>query len=383
MKKLILINGVAVLTILFSSLVFMVYGVGSLDPESDPAPTFKTLNEIEARTIIDSIPFTITNSGSYYLTGNLRHSTPGADGIVIDAHEVTLDLNGFTLYGGRITGTNSRDGIRVSGLRTNLHIHNGNVIGWGEDGINAIDAHLSIFEELRVSKNNEDGLVTDNNCIIVRCVAHKNGFDGLEGNDNSIFKHCTANGNGDNGIQSSMSTMVLDCSSQSNGNDGIEVNEASVISRCVAQNNGLFGFDLATGSLITDSAARNNTSNGFDLVGNTRMENCVSSQNQGNGVRTFSNTVILDSQFFDNSNSGILISSSDCRVEGNSVTDNDKTGIHVTSAGNLIIRNRAAGNLTNYNIRADSAFGPIIDASAGGDLSTIGNADHPMAIYAF
>jgi len=59
----------------------------------------KTLDQIEPRTPISSVPFTISAPGSYYVTTNL---TPGADqnGIVVAADNVTIDLNGFTLFGG-------------------------------------------------------------------------------------------------------------------------------------------------------------------------------------------------------------------------------------------------------------------------------------------
>ena len=48
----------------------------------------------DPRTPISSLPYTITNSGSYYVTGNLESST---DGIVIDASGVTVDLMGSLL----------------------------------------------------------------------------------------------------------------------------------------------------------------------------------------------------------------------------------------------------------------------------------------------
>src|SRR5436190_2248196 len=75
------------------------FAQGSLTPPGAPAPTMKTLDEIDAklekRTPISSVPFTISASGSYYLTGNLAVTTGTA--ITISADNVTLDLNGFTI----------------------------------------------------------------------------------------------------------------------------------------------------------------------------------------------------------------------------------------------------------------------------------------------
>src|SRR6185295_11122012 len=81
---------------------------GPLDPPAGPIlPTYKTLNEVEPRIVInaantpgdaDSL-FKITQPGSYYLTGNIT-GVAGKHGIEVVASGVTLDLNGFDLLGG-------------------------------------------------------------------------------------------------------------------------------------------------------------------------------------------------------------------------------------------------------------------------------------------
>src|ERR1022692_4447454 len=71
------------------------FGQGALTPPGAPAPDMKTLAQIEPRTPISYAPFTITNSGSYYLTTNLTVSSGNA--ITIATNGVTLDLGGFTI----------------------------------------------------------------------------------------------------------------------------------------------------------------------------------------------------------------------------------------------------------------------------------------------
>src|SRR3569623_1854738 len=70
-------------------------GQGSLTPPGAPSPTMKSLDQIAPRTPLSSLPYVISQPGSYYFTTNLS----GGNGIIIQTNNVTLDLNGFTLQG--------------------------------------------------------------------------------------------------------------------------------------------------------------------------------------------------------------------------------------------------------------------------------------------
>src|SRR5258707_11700836 len=71
---------------------------GALTPPGPPGAAMKSLAQVEPGTAISILPFTITNSGSYYLAGSLS-GTSGQSGINVQADNVTLDMNGFTLTG--------------------------------------------------------------------------------------------------------------------------------------------------------------------------------------------------------------------------------------------------------------------------------------------
>ena len=80
----------------------------------------------DGRVPIKGLPFTIDQCGSYFLTDCLTGQA-GQNGITIDADDVTLDLNGFTLSG--VPG--SLDGIHVppAGNHSNIFIFDGTIKG--------------------------------------------------------------------------------------------------------------------------------------------------------------------------------------------------------------------------------------------------------------
>ncbi|MFN2622346.1 MAG: hypothetical protein ABR611_05820 [Chthoniobacterales bacterium] len=86
----------------------------------------KALDQIEPRTAIESVPFNITQSGSYYLTKNLNFSAASGNAITITVSNVTLDLMGFTLSS---TSAVTEDGIHINGGVRNVAVRNGVIAG--------------------------------------------------------------------------------------------------------------------------------------------------------------------------------------------------------------------------------------------------------------
>jgi hypothetical protein len=90
-----------------------------------PQATMKTLHQVEPRTPIASLPYTISFPGSYYLTRNL--TVASGDGITITADGVDLDLSGFSLF--TSSPTPSGTAILLTNTVGMVRIANGNIRG--------------------------------------------------------------------------------------------------------------------------------------------------------------------------------------------------------------------------------------------------------------
>jgi hypothetical protein len=112
----------------------------------------RTLDQLEPRTPIGSVPFEITQPGSYVVVCNLSGA---AGGITISASNVTLDLNGFTLTGDRFVFGH---GLIVV-PSDNVAIQNGVLQQWGGDGVHAPGVTDLRLHNVRVLQCAGDGVV--------------------------------------------------------------------------------------------------------------------------------------------------------------------------------------------------------------------------------
>ena len=141
-------------------------------PAGVPGKVMKTLDEVEARIpLVDGAPgvsenantgFTISQSGSYYLTGNISVDTES--GIQVNASNVTVDLNGFTITGtGAATGT--RYGI-YTGFSSDVVVKNGFIecsysVELGGAALDGSAFDAAIFSEVFFGLGDAEGIVVE------------------------------------------------------------------------------------------------------------------------------------------------------------------------------------------------------------------------------
>ena len=388
-----------------------VFAQGSLTPTGAPAPTMKTLDQIEPRTPISSVPVTITQSGSYYLTTNLSAGA-GFGGITIafGANNVTVDLNGFTLSG---SATNSAAGIFV--LSGRVRIRNGMITGWGAEGIDAVSASGYVFEDLLVAGNGRgasaaSGMRAGNDTQIIRCTVVSNSAVGILVGAHSKIESCIATANGDNGIQAGNQCVLERCTSDYNTLSGFEVAQDSVLTRCAAAYNGFIGINANNNCRLADCVANSNTNVGVAIQSGSSASGCVAAGNHVGGLAAYGNDLIshcsasgntgsgisaqgpgvtiMNCNSDNNTQDGILVNSGGCSVIGNLLRSNDTANVtgnfRITAAGNriegnhiaytfgfaiqssvtaatnnVIIRNTTSGNTNNiFSIGAANDVGP-------------------------
>ena len=226
---------------------FSAFAQGPLAPPAGtPAASMKTLDQVEARIPIESLPSVISTPGSYYFTKNLQFTATSGDALRITSPNVTLDLNGFTLSStAGVTGK----GIFVTGGLNNIVIKNGNIAGNStvfpttiagfENGINADASSGTPFgafrnltvEAMQVSGCRNYGILAYYGTV-THCTVAANGSDGLIASD-SIVTGCIAKFNGGSGIYGA---TITNSSAISNGRNGIVASSGSVTG-CVARDN--------------------------------------------------------------------------------------------------------------------------------------------------
>jgi len=131
----------------------------------------------------------------------------------------------------------------------------------------------------------------------------------------------------------------------------------SLIKDCTAVENDSFGISITSGT-VTGSVASNNSDRGIYCWRYCMATNNTVSYNGGLGLCVIYNSCAIGNSCYSNNSAGIYAGAAN-RVEQNHVTNN-KIGIYDDGWSNLVVKNSAVSNNTNYyNPWNDQAFGTI------------------------
>lgn len=252
-------------------------------------------------TKINSLPYTISSSGFYFIDKDLSCAT-GSHGITITADHVTLDLMGFSLVGP--AGALTHNGIHMNG-RTNVEIRNGTIRNFPNFGIGEIDTggkgHRII--NLRTQSNISAGI-------------------SVAGNSH-LIKECSSAGNGGNGIYAAAyGCTITGNTCYDNGYHGINANTGSTVTGNTCYSNGITGVN-------TDACT---------VTGNTCYDN------DNNGISSSGGSTITGNTCYDN-HSGGMYAGTGAAVIGNTCRSNSGYGIFLAGE-NFVDQNTAYLNTT-------------------------------------
>jgi len=231
-----------------------------------------------------------------------------------------------------------------------------------------------------VGKGSAAGFQLDDGCTVVGCSADLNTGAGFYGYSGCTITGCSSRSNFGVGIELFDDANVTNCSVTQNSYIGIYVSGGTV-TNSTASRNGYRGISSFFQVLnVVNCDASHNGGEGVYLDTGGRVEGCTAHDNGEEGIEVVSDSVLLHNSCTANgwafASAGIFATGERNRIDGNTAT-NQARGIDVDMAGNLVIRNSASGNTTNYDISVGNVVGPIVNA---GNVATSSN---PHANYEY
>lgn len=328
---------------------------GPINPPPGPVTsTYKTLTEVEPRTPISG-PFTIASSGSYYLTGNITGAA-GQDLITITSNYVTLDLNGFTINGGR-TGIIIQPIIAVG----NIVIENGTIRSSGGSAIFATTASFGVetppitVRNLRIEDVSDAGIFIGDKATVenvtISARSTSTTSSGITVGGASRITNSRVDGVALRGVLTGPSAVIDGLSITSAGGEGLRAGFSSRISNSTITN-AASGFHLNQYSTITSSSVSNTrTGSGFIIdVGGT-VKDCTANNIEGDAFSIGVGSTVLDCT------AGSVIGNAYVTTFGGGVTFDRCTAFNIGLNGFQITSGCVVTNSTVSGIGVNSTFG--------------------------
>jgi hypothetical protein len=274
-------------------------------------------------------PVTITQSGSYRLTGNLdlTAENPATNGIDVSAPATTVDLGGFQIVGpttcsgacGAVScapssGSSGWAVVFQSGAIAST-VRNGTVRNMGNTGIGSAANNIHI-EGIKAYHNAFDGIGTNQNTVVLNSIVFENGQDGIDVDAGSLIDNSSSACNKNHGIEvDGLNGIVVRSTAQGNGADGINITVGgAVIENVTASGNLGDGIEAnGVGSLVKGSVARGNGADGIKInSGGSVIENVTTSGNASDGISGYGDAnLVRGSTSRGNNGKGFNLNASD------------------------------------------------------------------------
>jgi len=257
-------------------------------------------------------PVTLDRRGSYVLTSDLdltgTPSSPNTTGIRVSADDVTIDLNGFGIYGPATctgepvtscTGGGSGSGIDTyTDIANNVTIKNGTIRGVGFIGISGRERIHVV--DVRVTECVGGGVWILEQGTLTRVRADHNGYDGIFSGDWSNVQASTAHANLNDGIFADIGSTLIGNTSTVNGGVGIRVQDQGTVVSNMTRSNSQGGILVGDGSTVNDNTAASNGDDGIEtgigstVKGNTAFRNGMYGLNLGANTGFVDNTMNMN-----------------------------------------------------------------------------------------
>lgn len=355
--------GPAVVCVLLSGGLVGPAAAGPLTPPSGPvAPT--------GPQVIMSLPFTITQPGSYVVGRNLT-GVAGQHGIRIQASHVSLDLRGFGVMG--VPG--SLSGVFVDGARQNVKISNGTIGQWGARGIDATTCQGLGVAGCTIPDNDDDGLCSGPDATVTDTTCTGNGGEGIECGNDSKVDGCDCGDNGGTGCTTGNGSKVTGTTATGNVLGGIRAGIGSAVTRCVARGNAGDGIVVQDSASVWACVSTANAGHGLVVGNGGAAVGCTARGNQMDGIRAQSWATVTGNTCDSNGGgpgvgAGINAVGTGARIDGNTITQNEVGVMAAAVIGrNIIIRNVISRSTSqNFDVTPANTVGEAFNAIGNSGL---------------
>ena len=269
------------------------FAQGALTPPGAPAPSMKSLDQLEPRRLIGTpgttrtTGYTISTSGSYVLAGPIAVASGNA--LTISASNVTLDLNGFELSSS--ASPKAGTAIAIAAGRSSIAITNGFITNFAggivSDGTTSHSIHVA---DVTVTSAGVDGIVLARrdaaynlpalDTSIDRCSAYSTTgirVSGIGLSANRVtFSY--ADSDGPRAIQAGTVTA-----SRATGATGYTI-DAHVADSCHAESNSAIALGAANGCTATNCHTFSYFDYGLDVLNAT---GCYAGSQNSYGARVY------------------------------------------------------------------------------------------------